>query len=529
MKNFTSIIPKPNSIKKAKGSFYLKSHDTVSCSNKSSNACQFLCEYLGLKEADDGKIQLLIDDKIKNQEGYKLDISNNSIKITASSDEGLFYGVQTLRQLLPENIETHKITDDIRLPNLTIEDEPRFSYRGFMFDSSRHFFSVSTIKRIIDLIAMLKLNRFHWHLTDDQGFRIDIKKYPQLTKIGSMRKRSQTKGFLRNNSQEFNNTQHGGYYTKEDICEVVDYAKKHCIEVIPEVDFPGHTVAILAAYPEFSCTGGPFEVADRWGVIDDVFCIGNEKAVEFAIDLLLETAKLFSYNHIHIGGDEAPTIRWQKCKKCQEKMKQEGLKDEKQLQTYFTNRVLKELKKHGYTAIAWNEVLNDDLDRDVINQYWLMEGKKETRRHLKKGRKTIFSPFSKYYLDYSYSLLPLNKSYNYNPHFASLQKEATSNIIGVEAPLWTEWIDNENRIDWQMFPRITALCETAWTKKDLKSYDDYLYRLSNLEKRLDVLGVNYCTRDCYLHSKKTSSSKMKNNTDHISNIEYNKYHDKNKQ
>ena len=452
-----------------------------------------------------------------------LNISTEGIYIKARCDAGLFYGVQTLRQLLPPSIEREKIKEEVKLPNLNIEDDPLFSYRGFMFDSVRHFFPVDVILHLIDLMALHKLNRFHWHLTDDQGFRIEIDKFPKLASVSSARKESQFKGFILPWTKKYDGTPHFGIYTKDEIRQVVEYARTRHIEVIPEIDMPGHFVAALAAYPEYSCSGGPFEVRTGWGISKDVLCVGKPQAIQFAKDILSEVIELFPYKHIHIGGDETPTGRWKKCPDCQKLMRKNGFKHESWLQRYFTEEIVTFLKSKGCSVIGWDEVLKDGVIPEMIVQKWSIGGEKRIVESIRSGQKCIISNVTKYYLDYPFSVFPLKRTYNFNPHLAGLSDEEAKNIIGVEAPLWTEAVDTIERIHWQMFPRLTAVSESGWTKNDEKNFDDFLLRLDEIEKRYEVLDVFGASKESYKYDGRAKILKILFSKDHAAVIDYKKY------
>lgn len=422
-------------------------------------------------------------------EGYTLEITPLNIKISATSPNGIFYGIQTLRQLLPIEMEEKKLIQNVKwkIPCLKIIDYPRFSWRGYMLDEARHFHGKEIVKGLIDLLALFKMNRFHWHLTDDQGWRIEIKKYPKLTNIGSKREETQVGGLL---SKKRDGIPHSGYYTQEDIQEIVNYAKIRFIEVVPEIDLPGHSRALLASYPNISCKGYPFRVSTRWGYHKDVLCIGKERVFEFISDILTEIVSLFPLNIIHIGGDEVLKKRWKECPDCQNRIQSEGLQNEKQLQSYFTNRISRYLNDKNQKVICWNDVLDNSLKEDVICQYWL-RGKKKVREHIKNGGDVIMSNFKYTYLDHSYSFTPLELTYKFDPIPKKLNRKDYNHILGLEALMWGEYIPNKERLEWQTFPRLIALAEIGWTPKIKKNFSAFYNRLLSLLKRLDLLGINY--------------------------------------
>jgi len=520
-----NVIPKINYVKEKDGNIRLTKSDIISYSDDCNIAGEYLASYIGLSTGKKGKVILSLDTSIKNKQAYEIDINKESIEIKGASGIGVFYGVQTLRQLLPYELETEKISENILLPCMVIKDEPQFEYRGFMLDSARHFFDVDTIKKLLDLMALHKLNKFHWHLSDDQGFRVEIAKYPRLTEIGSVRKRTVVKGLLLPFGKEYEEKVYGGYYTKADIKEIVEYAKTKYIDIIPEIDMPGHMTAALAAYPEYCCTGTLSEIPGGAGIYKDVLCVGNDAAIEFALDVLLEIGEMFPYKHLHIGGDEVPLARWKSCEKCREKMAQQGLKGERELQYYFTNIIVDKLRKEGYTVIGWDGILNKNLDNGVINQYWFPLAEKKTKEHLNKGRKTIFSPAPTLYLDYTFTQSTLRKTYNYSP-YDKIEKKNHCNILGLEAPLWTEFVRDVPRMQWQTFPKLSAVSEAAWTAKSNKSFPDFIERLAILENRLDALGIKYASRELYSYDGRTNAVLSMFGLDHKANIEYKKYNKK---
>ena len=346
-----------------------------------------------------------------------------------------------------------------------------------------------TVLKTLDLMALQKLNVFHWHLTEDQGWRIEIRKYPRLTEIGS-RRRGTRMGFT---PGKHDGVPHGGFYTQSDIREIVAYAADRHITVVPEVEMPGHSLAALAAYPELSCTGGPFEVATHFGIFPDIFCAGKETVFTFLKDVLDEVLDLFPSPYIHIGGDEAPKQRWKSCPDCQRRIREEGLKDAHALQVYFTNRIAAYLDSKGRNTIGWNEILQPGLVESAVVQFWV-GGPKRIIEAIRTGRrKIVMSPCLKTYLDYPYTLLPLRRIYRNEPVPAGLDERAAASILGVESPLWTERVPSRQRLDFQAYPRLTALAETAWTPKDRKSLPDFRRRLAGFLLRLDRMGVQHAS------------------------------------
>ena len=431
----------------------------------------------------------LIEDNNIGSEGYLLSVTPRTVRVSAKTPTGIFYGIQTIRQLLPPEIENKKVIDNINweIPCLEIEDFPRFSWRGYMLDEARYFFGKDEVKRLLDLMAFFKMNIFHWHLTDDQGWRIEIKKYPKLTEIGSKREESQIGGYF---NRKKNGIPHSGYYSKEDIQEVVNYAKERFITIIPEIDMPGHTRAALASYPNLSCKGYPFKVSTQWGIHKDVFCIGREGVFEFAKNVLNEIIDLFPSKNIHIGGDEVLKIRWENCPKCQLRITVEALKDEKDLQVYFTNRIAAFLASYNRRPIVWNDIIGDNLEENAICQYWFPSSMKISLNKIK-NRNVIMSNYDYLYLDRPYFFLPLKKAYNYDPIIKKLNQNEQYHILGIETCIWGEFIPNIELLEFNTFPRLIAFAETGWIPKYRKNFSSFQNRLKNILPRLDIKSIKY--------------------------------------
>ena len=426
-------------------------------------------------------------------EGYKLTVSLAAISLAACTTAGVFYALQSLRQLLPVEIEERLPIPgvDWHIGCLEITDRPRFAWRGFMLDEGRHFQGRETVFQTLDLMALQKLNVFHWHLTEDQGWRIEIKKYPRLTQVGSHRPGTR-KGFT---NGKHDGVPHGGFYTQDEIRDIVAYAAERHITIVPEIEMPGHAVAALAAYPELSCSGGPFEVATHFGIYQDIFCAGKEKVFSFLEDVLDEVLELFPSPYIHIGGDEAPKKRWKECPDCQRRIREIGLKDAHALQVYFTNRIAAYLDSKGRYAIGWNEILEKGLAEGAVVQYWARGRKKLLDALRNNSRPTVMSYCFYTYLDYSYKLIPLRRIYRYEPVPSGFDLKAAVSILGVESPLWTEWVPTRARLDYQVFPRLTALAETGWTPAGEKNLRDFHRRLAGFLSRLDRLGIQHASID----------------------------------
>ncbi|MFW9818308.1 MAG: beta-N-acetylhexosaminidase [Candidatus Thorarchaeota archaeon] len=499
-----AIIPEPVSLNFVSGKFSL-SKNTIIYSNKIimhlgkylkdllSPATGFnlkIYEFNNSTQKDNSINLILINENdIIESESYNLKIFPKNVTISAEGPAGIFYGIQTLRQLFPVEIESKEMVENVKweIPCLEIEDYPRFKWRGYMLDEARHFQGKNIVKKLLDLLSLLKMNIFHWHLTDDQGWRIEIKTYPKLTEIGSKRAETQVGSRL---SKKRDGTPHEGYYSQEDIKEIIDYAKNRFIKVIPEIDLPGHSKAILASYPNLSCKGQPLEVSTHWGFHKDVLCVGKDEVFDFMIDVLKEITDLFPSNTIHIGGDEVLKDRWRECPNCQNRLQSEGLHDENHLQSYFINRIAQYLKSNGHNVICWNDVLEKNLKEDIICQFWF-RGKKKVLDYIKKGGDVIISDFKYTYLDHSYSFTPLKLAYNFEPIPKKLSTQYHKQILGLEAPLWTEFVPNTKRLEWQTFPRLLVFAEIGWTHKNKKNYPFFHDRLIKFLKRLDYFGINY--------------------------------------
>jgi hexosaminidase len=443
-------------------------------------------------------IVLAINPGIANKEGYVLTTTAQGITIEGQTENGVFYGIQTLRKAIPAEARCANIL----LPLGTIKDEPRFSYRGMHLDVGRHFFPVEFIKKYIDLLALHNMNTFHWHLTEDQGWRIEIKKYPKLTEIGS--KRSCT--VIGRNSGEYDNTPYGGFYTQDEARDIVEYAAERYITVIPEVDLPGHMLAALAAFPEFGCTGGPYEVGTKWGVFDDVLCIGNDQTMQFLEDVMDEICNIFPSTYIHIGGDEAPRVRWKACPKCQARIKAEGLKAdhehtaEDRLQSWCMTRIEKRLNGKGRQIIGWDEILEGDIAPNAIVMSW--RGSAGGIKAAQMGHDVIMTPNTYCYFDHYQTkdtkneplaiggFLPVEKVYEMEPT-ASLTEEQAKHILGAQANVWTEYISTTQHVEYMALPRMAALAEVQWTCPKKKDYEDFAARLPRLMQLYQRDGLNY--------------------------------------
>lgn len=439
-------------------------------------------------------IILKVDPSITHKEGYELNVSVDVITLTGATEAGVFYGCQTIHKALP-------ITDGKALASLpagTVKDFPQYNYRGFMIDVGRHFFPKEYLKELIDVMALHNINYFHWHLTEDQGWRIEIKKYPKLTEVGSYRKETITAP----GSGKFDGTPVSGYYTQEDAKEIVAYAAERFITVIPEIDMPGHMLAALASYPELGCTGGPYETATKFGVFKEVLCGGNPQTLQFAKDVVNELMDIFpDAPYIHIGGDECPKAEWMKCPKCQAKIKELGLHDteehskENQLQVYFMNEVEKEIAKRGKKMLAWDEILEGNPNPETTTvMAWT--GIKASVKAAQLGHSTIVCPISHlYFSNPGYNRLKgissVERVYMFEPQSEKLTPEEKKNIIGVQGCIWTEWTKDSVKMEWQMMPRIAALSELQWCNPERKDLNGFLKRLRHQMDLYELYGYHY--------------------------------------
>lgn len=503
------IIPAPVSLKKTNGEFILSRETKFLADSPGNKAVLFLADYLRGKKMLNIQPALNTTTGVPNSlvltsagtdslppEGYRLTVTPQKITI-AGKGAGLFYGIQTLIQLMP--------SDDaatIKLPCVQIEDYPRFAYRGMMLDVCRHFFSVEFVKKYIDLMAAYKLNNFHWHLTDDQGWRIEIKKYPRLTEIGSQRAQTVIGNYHDRTPQQFDNTPYGGFYTQDQIRDVVKYAADRYINVVPEIEMPGHSAAAIAAYPELSCDPGQtYKVAETWGVFKDVYC-PTDKTFDFLQDLLTEVMELFPSKYIHIGGDEVPKTAWQQSAYCQKMIRKLCLKNEEGLQSYFVQRMEKFVNSKGRSIIGWDEILEGGLSPNATVMSW--RGEAGGIAAAQQNHDVIMTPGSGgLYFDHAQGKLsdeplsiggndPLSKPYNYNPTPAALTPGQQKHVIGVQANLWTEYIPTENKAEYMLLPRMLALSEIAWTPLTNKNFDDFANtRLPLHLAKFDKDGFDY--------------------------------------
>jgi hexosaminidase len=505
------VIPLPNSIQLQAGASFELTPGVPVYYPKKNGAMQRNAQYLSayLRDAlgsesaiktGNGKtgIHLMIDSSVQHPEGYTLTVNSKGVTIAGSTAAGVFYGIQTLRKSLP-----FESKGKVALPAVIIQDAPRFGYRGMMLDASRHFETVENVKKFIDMLVLHNVNIFHWHLTDDQGWRVEIKKYPGLTEIGSKRKET----VIGRNTGKYDGKPHEGFYTQDELRAIVKYAQERYITIIPEIDMPGHMLGALAAYPELGCTGGPYEVWTIWGVSDNVLCIGNDKTLQFMEDVLAEVLQIFPSEYIHIGGDECPKTRWKECSKCQARIREQGLEAdehhsaEDRLQSFAITHAEKFLNKNGRRLIGWDEILEGGLAPNATVMSWRgMGGGIEAA---KQGHDVIMTPNSPLYFDHyqtkdvdqeplaigGYS--PVEMVYNFNPLPSQLTAEQQKRILGVQANVWREYMPVFSHVQYMVLPRMAALAEVQWMQPEKKNYEAFQKRLLPMMKRYEFHRYNY--------------------------------------
>ena len=510
------IIPKPLFQQLGEGVFILDENIRLISDTELSEVSDYFKIYLEEhyqivfnRQKDTKKIIFTINDTITSEEGYELKINEQNIFIKSKNAKGAFYAVQSLLQLMP--IKYNGLA--IKIPCLELQDEPQFKYRGMHLDVGRHFFSVDFIKKYIDLMARLKMNTFHWHLTEDQGWRIEIKKYPKLQEIAAYRNETLI-GHYNDQPHQFDGKPYGGFYTQEQIKEVVAYAKTRQVTIIPEIEMPGHSKAAIAAYPELGCTGEQVKVATKWGVFDEVYC-PKESTFKFLEDVIDEVAALFPGKYIHIGGDEAPKTNWKNCAHCQKLIKKEGLQDEHGLQSYFIARMEKYINSKGRQIIGWDEILEGGLAPNATVMSW--RGTSGAVQAAKEGHDVILTPGSHCYFDHYQSeneneplaiggFLPLEKVYHFNPIPEELTDKEATYVLGAQGNVWTEYMKTEKQVEYMAFPRAVALSEVTWSSPKNKNYSDFINRLEQYQKRLDQLEVNYANHIYSVNGKLTHLS-----------------------
>eukprot|EP00299_Pterocystis_sp_00344_P007504 c2461_g1_i1.p1 GENE.c2461_g1_i1~~c2461_g1_i1.p1 ORF type:complete len:582 (-),score=135.05 c2461_g1_i1:62-1807(-) len=483
-----AIVPKPRELSLNNGVFTFTPTTSLCTDHSSTPIANYLSKYIKgdvtTHDCPSGSISLRLNPTATHAhpEFYELEVTEDEIKITANTEAGLFRGTQTLRQILPETIEQRHLEHDIHIPTLKIVDWPAYPWRGMHLDVSRHFFDSDAVKKFIDQMALHKFNRFHWHLTDDQGWRIHIEKFPKLTEIGSQRKGNA-----------------GGFYTAEQIREVVEYAKSRYITVIPEIEMPGHVHAALASYPELSCAQNrDLEVWTEWGVSDESLCVCHESAIKFMEDVLLEVAKMFPGNYIHVGGDECVKKQWMECPQCQQLMSRENIRSYDELQAWFTTKISQFLTSHHKRLVGWDEILQGGLSKGATVMAW--RGADFGLKSAQLGLDAVMCPLNVCYFDRKYDesdelgrlgVTPLQSTYEFEPSPFHLPSDIRKHILGGQGNVWTEGIQTVEQLDQLVHPRMAALGEVVWTPRTHRSYRDFLSRLRHLEHRYQSLGIGF--------------------------------------
>lgn len=515
-----SLIPHPYSLREGSQAFTLNGETRILISGDDiAGSAKILQEYI--QELAELKLDIILQEEAKSlqnvillstisrekrlgTEGYRMQVDRDKVLITSNDVDGIFYGVQTVFQLFEiQNLEDS--STDLVIPAIRIWDEPRFSYRGMHLDVARHFFDVDFVKRYLDLMAYYKFNTFHWHLTEDQGWRIEIKKYPKLTELGAWR-------------IEKDGSRYGGFYTQDEIKEVVAYAKKLHITIIPEIEMPGHSRAALAAYPELSCTGKKQEIPNNWGVFKDIYCAGNDKTFEFIEDVLDEVIILFPGSYIHIGGDEAPKDRWEECDKCQARMKKEGLENEHELQSYFIKRIDAYLTSKGKKLMGWDEILEGGLAKNATVMSW--RGMSGGITAARQGNEVVMTPGTHCYFDHYQAdrafepkaiggYTSLKKVYEFEPVPEDLFTEQKSLILGAQGNVWTEYMHTTDYVEYMILPRMLALSEVLWGKEDSKNWSAFQERLQDHFKLFEKKGYRY-SKGTYRLQFETSFDSVEN-------------------
>ena len=481
------ILPNPQKSENISGTFFIDVNSKVYTDGSFDKqakrfvdlvegSCDFRLQFTSVIE----EAQIIFNrGELCPTEGYVVMISQGVATVTASTEIGCFYAVETLRQIFNLDVKQESVT----CANCYVEDAPKFEYRGLLVDVCRHFFGVETLKQIVELMSQVKLNKLHLHLSDDQGFRLQIDKYPLLTTVGSNRQGTEV---VKDGKRYVDENAYGGFLTKDDVRALVQYASERNVEVIPEIDVPGHFVAALAAYPEFSCTGNVSEVRKTWGISKDILCAGNDASYQFICDILDEVVELFPSQYVHLGGDEVPKDRWCNCRLCRERMSELKLNDYDELQTYMVEQFRKHLEEKGKTVICWNDGITKSSATEIVSQVWQPFKQKSAASKAKTGRKVIISPYFYTYFGLPYALTPLSKTLKLNP-FKGVPLSARQNVLGIEGTVWTEYVDTPEKLFFHLLPRLDALSECAWG-----------YRKSGFNKRLakrlslyDSLGLSY--------------------------------------
>ena len=505
-----ALIPLPQKMETSKGVFIIDEYTTIQAGEDVNKEAQFLADYIKevagiapqIKSAEEDvkrSISLKISNDFDKDEAYNLIVTHEKVLVEGASAKGVFYGVQTLKQLLALQAEEEGETSEKGIPSVNISDAPAFDYRGMHLDVARHMFPVDFIKKYIDLIAMHKMNTFHWHLTEDQGWRIEIKQYPKLTEIGSVRKET----VIEKNFDPYkgDGKEYGGYYTQEEVKDIVAYAAERHVTIIPEIELPGHSRAVLAAYPELGNGTGPYEVATKWGVFKEILA-PKEETFEFLENVLTEVMELFPSEYIHIGGDEAPKTEWEQSAQAQEVIKREGLKDEHELQSYFIQRIEKFLNKNGRQIIGWDEILEGGLAPNATVMSW--RGNQGGIEAAKQKHNVVMTPNTHLYFDH-YQADPETEPlaiggnstvahvYSFDPIPEELSSEEEKYILGAQANVWTEYMKESDYVEYMVLPRMTALSEVVWTYPEERNWTEFKSRLVEFKKLYDQMDLNYAT------------------------------------
>jgi hexosaminidase len=504
-----NLVPQPVNLRETGGRWELEPSALITYADETAkDSAEMLASYLRpatgfkLPVSPGGKGDIVfrtVEDDIPGSEGYTVRIAEH-VSISAQSQAGLFYGGQTLRQLLPVEIFSTEIQSVAWVaPGVEIRDWPRFDWRGQHLDVARHFMPVEWVKQFIDRLALHKLNVMHWHLTEDQGWRIEIKKYPKLTEVGAWRKETLI-GHRSEKPAKYDGTPYGGFYTQDEIREVVEYARQRHVTIVPEIEIPGHSLSALAAYPALGCTGGPYEVLTKWGISKDIYCAGNPDTFIFWKDVLDEVCELFPSEYIHTGGDEAPKSAWEKCAKCQNLMKEVGAADEHALQVYVTQEMEKHLAAKGRRLIGWDEIFEDGLSTSAVVMWW---HKNKAKAILEKGNGMVVATSKALYFDKSQGkdktkeplsiggYIPIEKVYALEPVPEGVTAEQAKLVLGAQGQLWTEYIPTTSHAEYMLYPRQCALSEMLWLPAEQKDYADFTKRLNTHVLRLKHQGVNY--------------------------------------
>ncbi len=496
-----NLIPKPQSCKEGNGTFTFGKNAAV--------YTEIELPLLNMPTGDDPALRIIKDDTLGREE-YSLKVDGDGVLIKASCANGAYYALQSVRMLGRFDEGKNEI------PFVEIFDRPQYGWRGVSLDEARHFFGKTYVKKLIGEMFRLKLNVLHWHLSDDSGWRIEIKKYPLLTEVGSKRAYTQIDGW---STDHIDGKPHSGFYTQEDIKEIVAYAAQRCVSIIPEIDVPAHFAAGLAAYPQMACRNLQRDVMGFFG--DKIpfakgmkdwnrpLCMGKEEVFGFITDIYDEICELFPFEYFHIGGDECDVTEWKTCPDCQRVMKEKGFKNERQLQLMLTDRLCKYFKEKGKSVVGWNEILREDgIDKSAVAQYWEQKRDRKVERHVNSGGRIIMSNHQSFYFDHPYSIRTLKATYSFSPYRYGVNKANIGNVLGIEAEMWTEWIATEEKLDFMYHPRMEALSEVAWTDEKHRNFKDFVARLDSYKSIYKALGINYAVDKISMPKNPLRSAKI---------------------